>query len=224
MIKRFSVHMAAAAALSTMMMTAPGALAADLLPPPPPEFRPSVYDWSGAYVGGLVSAVMVDALYVPFAGNDPNLDGDGILGGVYAGYNYQMGNFVMGVEGDALFGEVDPNNLLDQVDQDIDFMATIRGRLGYAHDRTMAYITGGVAFMDSEILLTGPFAGQSDSNSHTGYVVGGGLEHAWTDNMVGRIEYLYASFDTEQYDFPAGSLSYDPEDIHMVRFGGAWKF
>ncbi len=225
MMKRFSLRMAAAVALSTLMTSAPSALAADLLPPPPPppEIRTSVYDWSGAYVGGMISGVMVDATYVPLAGPDPNLDGDGVLGGVYAGYNYQMGNFVLGIEGDAQFGEVNPNNLLDNVDQDIDFMATIRGRLGYAHDRTMAYFTGGVAFMDSEIILPG-FGGESDSKSHTGYVLGGGLEHAWTDNMVGRIEYLFASFDTKQYDFAPGSLNYDPDDIHMVRFGGAWKF
>lgn len=222
MIKSFSLHLATGVAAAAMMMSAPAATAADLLPPPPPEFRSSVYDWSGAYIGGMVSGVMVDAVYVPSVGPDPNLDGDGLLGGIYAGYNYQMGNFVMGIEGDALFGEVNPNNLLDQVEQDIDFMATARARLGYAHDRTMAYVTGGIAFMDSEITL--PFFGESQSKSHTGYTVGGGLEHAWTDNFVGRIEYLFASFDVKDYVFTPGSVRYDPDDFHMVRVGGAWKF
>ena len=149
MIKRFSLCVAAVAALSTMIVSAPGALAADLLPPPPPEMRSSVYDWTGVYVGGMITGVFVDSNYLPIGGADPNLDGDGTLGGVYGGYNYQMGSFVMGVEGDVQFGEVDPNNILDQVTQEIDFMATVRGRLGYAHERTVAYVTGGVALMDS---------------------------------------------------------------------------
>lgn len=223
MIKRISAYMAATAALSTMLMSAPSALAADLPEaPPPPEMRSSVYDWSGAYVGGMVSGIFVDSNYLPIGGADPNLDGDGTMGGIYAGYNYQMGNFVMGIEGDVQFGEVDPNNILDEVDQEIDFMATVRARLGYAHDRTMAYVTGGVAFMDSEITL--PAFGESASHSHTGYTFGGGLAHAWTDSLVGRIEYLYANFETKDYVYTPGIVRYYADDFHMVRFGGAWKF
>ena len=222
MIKRFSKRVAAAAALSTMIMSAPAALAADLLPPPPPEMRSSVYDWSGAYVGGIITGVFVDSNYLPIGGADPNLDGDGTIGGVLAGYNYQMGNFVMGVEGDVQFGEVDPNNILDQVTQEIDFMATLRARLGYAHDRTLAYATGGVAFMDSEITL--PAFAESDSNSHTGYTLGGGLEHAWTDSLLARVEYLYANFNTKNYTYTPGTVRYYADDFHMFRFAGAWKF
>ncbi len=222
MFSRVSLNFAAAAAVSMMVFT-PAAQAADPLPPPPPpEFRPAVYDWSGAYIGGIIAGVFVDGDYVPVGSPDPDLNGDGILGGIYAGYNYQAGSFVFGVEGDALFGEVDPQNILDGVVQDIDFMATIRARLGFAHDRTMAYVTGGVAFIDSEITL--PAFGESDSNSHTGYVVGGGLEHAWTDNFVGRIEYLFADFDEKTYNYTPGQVIHGPENVHMVRFGGAWKF
>lgn len=222
MIKRLSVRMAAAAALSTMMMSAPSALAADLTEPPPPEFRSSVYDWSGAYIGGLITGVFVDSTYIPIGAADPNLGGDGIMGGIYGGYNYQMGNFVMGVEGDVQFGSVDPRNIIDEVEQDIDFMATLRARLGYAHDRTMAYVTGGVAFMDSEITL--PAFGESQSEWHTGWTIGAGLEHAWTDAFVGRIEYLYADFGTEDYVFTPGTVRYYADDFHMVRAGAAWKF
>ena len=222
MIKSISLRMAAAVAVSTLMLSAPFANAADIDPPLPPEIRSSVYDWSGPYIGGVVSGVMVDAYYIPSVGPDPNLDGDGIMGGVMAGYNYQMGSFVLGLEGDAMFGEVNPDNQLDMVEQDIDFMASIRGRLGWAHDRTLAYFTGGVVFMDSEITL--PFFGESDSKSHTGWTVGGGLEHAFTDHLTGRIEYSFAEFDTKDYSYTPGTVRYTPDDFHIVKFGGAWKF
>lgn len=222
MPKSFYLRTVAASAIAAFLISAPAAEAADLLPPPPPEIRTSIWDWSGAYVGGAFAGVYVDGLYTPSVGPDPDLRGDGMMGGLYAGYNYAIGNIVMGLEGDAMFGEVDPRNQLDQVNQEIDFWASVRARAGYAHDRTMAYVTGGVAFMDSEITL--PAFSESQSHSHVGYVVGGGLEHAWSDYFVGRIEYLFSSFDTKDYVFTPGTVNYEPNEVHMVRFGGAWKF
>ncbi len=222
MFSRVFVKFATTVAMSALMMFPPAAQAADLLPPPPPDIRDSIYDWSGGYLGGLLSFVFIDNQYLPIGAADPDLSGDGYLGGIYAGYNYQTGNLVMGIEGDVLFGEVDPRNIIDQVDQDVDFMATVRARLGFAHDRTMAYVTGGVAWLDSEISL--PAFGESASNTHFGYVVGGGLEHAWTDNFVGRIEYLFADFEDETYTYTPGQILTGIDEVHSVRFGGAWKF
>ena len=68
-----------------------------------------------------------------------------------------------------------------------------------------------------------PAFGESDSNTHIGFVVGGGIEHAWTDNFIGRLEYLYASFDEETYNFTPGTVISE-FDAHMVRAGAAWKF
>jgi outer membrane immunogenic protein len=222
MIKSFSMRMAAAVAVTTLMLTAPVAQAADLLPPPPPEMRTSVYDWSGAYIGAGFMGVGVDSNYVPVGNPDPNLDGDGPMGSLYAGYNYQMGSYVMGIEGDVSFGHVDPNNILDEVEQEIDFMASLRARIGWVHDSTMIYGTAGIAWADSEITL--PAFGESDSKTHTGYIIGGGVEHAFTNHLVGRMEYMFADFNEKTYTYTPGQVITGLDEVHMVRVGGAWKF
>ena len=232
MVKRPLHYAASALAAAIVFSGVSSALAADLPPPPPPiEIRDSVFDWSGIYVGGFAGFGFIDNRYLPTPGSDPVLSGDGYMIGAYAGYNYQIDNFVMGLEGDVSFGSIDPVNLIDQVEQDVDFFSSIRARLGYAHGRTMAYVTGGVAWADSEIYL--PAFDEADSKTHFGYVVGGGLEHAWTDNFVGRIEYLFADLGNETYDYPGAAIAVGAatatidtgmDELHQVRFGGAWKF
>ncbi len=228
MFKRYFNNTASAIAAAMVLSSAGAVLAADLPPPPPPpiEIRDAVYDWSGAYIGVNAGLGFGDSTYIPSGSPDPDLAGDGYLIGGYAGYNYQMSNFVMGIEGDVSFGEVNPENTIDQVEQDVDLFASIRARLGYAHGRTLAYLTGGVAWADSEIYL--PQFDASESKTHFGYVVGGGLEHAWTDNFVGRIEYLFADLGSKDYDFPQAcatcTIDLDMDDFHIVRAGAAWKF
>ena len=222
MIKSFSLRMAAAVAMTTMMLAAPVAQAADLLPPPPPQMRSSVYDWTGGYIGVSFTGVGVDSNYVPVGAADPNLDGDGPMGGLYAGYNYQTGSYVLGIEGDVNFGHVDPNNLLDEVEQEIDFMAAIRARVGWAHGNTLIFGTAGIAWADSEITL--PAFGESDSHTHTGWTIGGGVEHAFTDHLVGRMEYTFADFDSKTYNYTPGQVITGLDEVHSVRVGAAWKF
>ncbi len=237
MVQRYLISAASAAAVASVIGSATIALAADLPPPPPPpvEIRESVYDWSGLYVGVNAGAGFADSHFRPDGGSDPDLSGDGYLIGGYAGYNYQMNNFVVGIEGDVSYGDVNPENRLWHPDvgpafQDVDFFATIRARLGYAHGNTLAYVTGGAAWADSELRLPVQ-PDESDSQTHFGYVVGGGLEHAWTENFITRVEYLYADLGTESYNYP-NSCSTAPDcnvnvnmaDFHVVRAGAGWKF
>jgi outer membrane immunogenic protein len=233
MVQRSLLGTASALATAFMISGTATALAADLPPPPPPpvEIRDSVFDWSGIYVGINTGIGFADGNYVPTATADPDLAGDGWMIGGVVGYNYQMNNFVMGIEGDINYGEINPTNLADNVFQDIDFFATLRARLGYAHGNTMAYVTGGMAWADSEVTADVILAADSDSKTHFGWVVGGGLEHAWTDNLTGRIEYLFADLGSETYSYPpsfcgqpACEIDLDLDDFHVVRFGGAWKF
>ena len=96
------------------------------------------------------------------------------------------------------------------------FLGTVRGRLGYAVDRALFYVTGGLAYGGNggSGSVTyypsggGPYAyTSSGNNSNVGYAVGGGLEYAFTPNWTARIEYLFVDRGNKNttYSAPAGA-------------------
>lgn len=198
------------------------------------------FNWSGMYIGAAVGygwsdpEVSFDA--VPNASVEYDLDG--FLGGIYAGYNYQMpNNIVVGVEADINYSDIDGDG--DAIQGGvvnpgyagtarIEWQGSVRGRIGYAFDRILPYFTAGVAFGEIEenffnvpTTVTATF-----SDTFTGWTVGGGLEYAVTDNIILRGEYRYTDFGSE--DFPEVSPYSDPHELevetHDVRFGVAYKF
>ena len=74
-----------------------------------------------------------------------------------------------------------------------DWLATFRGRIGYAFDRWLPYITGGGAYGNVKATVSVPIAGlsASASNNQFGWTVGAGLEYAFLGNWTAKIEYLY---------------------------------
>jgi opacity protein-like surface antigen len=113
------------------------------------------------------------------------VDGDasGFMGGAQIGYNWQFSQFVVGVEGDISATDLDG----------INWLATVRGRLGYAWDRVMPYATAGLAIAEIDT----PFL-SSSSETETGWTAGGGIEVAVSDNVSVRGEYLH--FDLSDID------------------------
>jgi outer membrane immunogenic protein len=179
------------------------------------ELAPA-FNWTGAYIGGQVGYLWGDG-HLEFDGDgfgDP--DPDGWQGGVYIGYNYQMANnVVLGVEADAMFGDVEgfgdgfqddgtPATPGSGVQQDLNWNGAVRLRAGYAVDRFLPYIAGGVAFgdVDAEIFDTGVSVA-SFSETYVGWTIGAGVEYAFTDNMVGRFEYRYTDFVTKIFPRPS---------------------
>lgn len=132
-----------------------------------------VFNWTGFYVGA----------HVGYGWADSGLgDLDGFLGGVQAGYNWQMSrNWVFGVEGD--ISATDMNIGVAGIPIHVDYLATTRARMGYAIDRTMFYVTGGFAF--TRIGALGVHL------SDEGYALGFGVEHALSRNWSAKVEYMY---------------------------------
>src|SRR5919112_4218568 len=173
------------------------ASAADLpirsAPPAPIVAAVPVFTWTGFYVG-------VNAGYgwnandsITVGGVRFDLDDEGgFVGGAQAGYNYQIGSFVVGLEGDiqyADFGgddrfDFDGDGIADDDFNNSDWFGTVRARAGVAFDRALIYATGGFAFADDA----------------TGWTVGGGLEYAFTNNLSAKIEGLYVSLDADNDD------------------------
>jgi outer membrane immunogenic protein len=111
-------------------------------------------------------------------------------------------------------------------------MASLRGRAGIAvnNNRTLLYGTAGAAWADVDYrannALSGVAFGTGSSNTHVGWVAGGGIEHMLTPNLTARIEYLYYGFDS--ITAPAGALGSGPASVDLntqtVRFGLNFKF
>lgn len=203
------------------------ALAADAVVQEEVIVESPAFTWTGVYVGGQVGYVWGDGDFAEDSGDiTSNPKPRGWLGGMYAGYNYQMdNNVVLGGEADfAWTGADDDTDLVhdgggvhDSLSQELQWEGAVRARLGYAVDRFLPYIAGGVAFgrvkTDAE--------GESDDTS-VGWTLGGGVEYAFTDNLIGRAEYRYTDFGNFDSSFHSGSET----DLTTsdVRLGIAWKF
>jgi outer membrane immunogenic protein len=198
------------------------AFAADLpmrtAPPPPPPLPLPVYNWSGFYIGANAGLGWSKAGNVTVS--DPVLGSQlinvgsksGFVGGGQLGYNYQVGEFVMGVEADfqgAAIGKSinwGPYQRLGVVgSSNGQYFGTARARGGYAIDRTLLYVTGGLAYGG---LNPSPLGG---STSNTGYTLGGGVEYAFTNNWTAKVEALYINLSnggTRYINVTNGGLVY----------------
>lgn len=188
-----------------------------------------IFNWTGGYVGIQAGYAWSDGNI--HQNNGPGFvetDPDGFLGGVYAGYNYQMSrNIVIGAELDIVYANVDGSGQIFAAPglpfpggvgtEELNWSGAARLRLGYAIDRFLPYIAGGVAFGDIDISSnTGV---PSFGDTFTGWTVGAGLDYAMTTNLLLRAEYRYTDFGTES--LPAGVVDLKTNE---VRLGIAYKF
>jgi outer membrane immunogenic protein len=201
---------------------ATSALAADLPtrkapPPPTPAYAPPAFTWTGFYIGVNGGYGFGDLTKSNFG--SPS---GGLVGGT-AGYNYQIGQFVAGVEGDLDWADLNKSgvNAIAPYKTDIDSLATVRARAGFAVDRALLFVTGGYAGAEMNASYAG-IGSQSDWRS--GGVIGGGLEYAFTDNISAKAEYLYAPFYDKSYFGGTPGAEKSGLDLSLVRAGLNYKF
>jgi outer membrane immunogenic protein len=209
------------------------ALAADVVTEPPPEVVVApVFSWTGGYIGGQVGYLWGEGDASSPTLGDSEIEPDGWLGGVYVGYNYQFtNNVVLGIDADFAWTGADDESTIflagvdnGTLETELDWEGAVRARLGYAVDRFLPYVAGGVAFgrLSGEAFdLAGVSLG-SDDETNTGWTLGVGLEYAFTDNIIGRAEYRYTDFgDFDNIDGVDFSTDLTTND---VRLGIAYKF
>jgi outer membrane immunogenic protein len=176
------------------------AAAADLAARPytkAPAAAIAINNWTGFYLGAMGGYAQ------------ENSDGIGTLSGGFAGgtagYNWQMGNIVLGLEADAAWADVGATAGivgLASLSSKIRDMGTVRGRVGYAFDSVLIYGTGGYAWADNRMTATFLGLSASDSHFHSGWTVGAGVEVMFAPKWSVKAEYLYRSFQGETYNFP----------------------
>lgn len=193
----------------------------------------AAFTWTGGYVGAQTGYVWGDG---SFEGIDDyaNPEPAGFMGGLYAGANYQFGNnVVVGVEADLAWSGADDSALVYDsagipwpadypVVQEISRTGAVRARLGYAVDRWLPYVAGGVAFAAVDQRLVG--ADGNFNTTYTGWTLGLGTEYAFSDNLIFRAEYRYADLGSETFDLqglPPLEIGLKTSD---VRIGVGYKF
>ncbi len=212
------------------------ALAADLPAQPiepAPVTMPIAYDWTGFYVGAQIGYAW-GSTDIDIDGTDIELspDADGVVGGLFIGYNVMFNQVVVGLEADieatSISGDDDwddDNGDLWHGDNDSNWQGSVRARLGYAFDNFLPYIQGGVAFLDRDVSVhfEGTDTRVEDSDTFTGWTVGAGFEYGFTPNITARVEYRYTDFVDSDFDFDGNDVNADLT-TNAVRVGVAYKF
>ena len=222
----------------------------------------SVYDWTGFYLGGSVGGVRQQAstsyssdpsfassggLFAPALttgtlASSSSQDGAGVLGGVIAGYNWQLSSLVYGIEGDWSWTGVRPTSSISPVpafafptlttitETRTDWLATVRGRIGFlATPQTLLFATGGLAVGEirasTNIIPSGGTSScatnffcsnGNTSSTRVGWTVGAGVEQAFASNWTVKVEYLH--YDLGRVSYIAGEASTFPA---FLAFAGA---
>lgn len=206
--------------------------AADITLPLKAPIAAQIYNWNGFYLGG-------HAGYGFGRGNavvqDPDTQASGHvfggqIGGVQAGYNYVLPSRVLlGIEADAMM----PNYFLSNgaawtgasahhgFTEQVDYIATLRGRLGYVFGNWMVYGTGGLALSSSQVTRSSLSTDDELTKGlmRTGWAAGGGIEYGFARDWSARLEYLHAHFGQWNTEFAPGSTYASAMNFSAIRLG-----
>ena len=192
------------------------------MPVKAPVYMP--YNWTGLYVGINGGGGWGQSNWSGPAGttSDFNVSG-GVVGGT-VGYNWQMNQLVFGLEGDIDWSNIRGTSTAavcaGTCETRNNWLGTARGRIGYAFDRFLPYITGGLAVGDIKADLSG--AG-STTQAKAGWTLGGGLEVAIAGPWTAKVEYLYADLGNGRCDTCAGGADVSFH-TNLVRGGINYRF
>lgn len=173
------------------------------------------------------------ALTGNYCGTPFELESEGWLGGVQLGANWQRGVIVLGIEGDLGYLGIKEDHVLLRPFEDRDFASvefgwygTATGRLGYALDRSLLYVKGGLAVarieteaadIDGSAIYEGSHI--RSTQTEIGWALGGGIEHALGDRLSVKAEYLYMDFGSETSRSPDGDIYEHENQLHTAKIG-----
>ena len=211
-MKRFLLAGATLLALATAQPT----LAADApVYKGPAPAAIAVFNWSGFYIGGHAGWAWANSdwtfqntnFFGP-VGRQAGFRTDGGLAGAQVGFNYQTGNFLVGIEGTWSYSRLDRTivspvfALTDQWRTEIKSLYTVAARLGAIWDRSLWYVKGGWAGGCVNLSATSTFGGATLWNpgcDRSGWVIGAGIEYMLAPNWIFGLEYNYIDLGSKTY-------------------------
>jgi outer membrane immunogenic protein len=168
----------------------------------------NAYSWAGPYLGGNLGYEWGSV------SNNPTKP-SGFVGGIQAGYNFQNGPWVFGVEGDIQAAGADDTFAPWKFSNP--WFGTVRGRAGYAFNNILFYGTAGLAFGE----LRAETFGWTGSHSTIGWTAGVGAEFGIAPNWSAKIEYLFLDLSSSQFAITGVSNGYS---ANVVRAGVNYHF
>jgi outer membrane immunogenic protein len=240
-----------AIAASSLLAFAATASASDLARGPryqPSPLLQATSTWDGFYVGGNLGGGWANAHSdfstsgTVFGTADNHMTG--FLGGAQLGYNWQRGPYVFGAETDFQLSNIKGSlstscpaaqcgvALAASYDQKMPWFGTVRGRVGYAQDGWLLYVTGGYAYTRLTTNATASAgaisASLSQQDFRSGWTAGGGVELALTPRWSLKAEYLYLDFGNNNTTYTLPGLptvtSATKLNMNMVRTGVNYRF
>jgi outer membrane immunogenic protein len=176
-------------AISVAAVTGAGTAAgADLPRGPAPYYQPAppVYNWNGFYAGLNIG---YEWGKVTNSGFNPS----GVAGGGQLGYNWQIGQFVLGGETDIQASAADDTFAPYKFSNP--WFGTLRGRAGFAINNVLLYATAGLAYGG----LKAELGSLTESKTLVGWTGGVGLEYGFAQNWSAKVEYLYMDLGSRAY-------------------------
>ena len=164
--------------------------------------------WAGPYLGGNLGYAWGSVA------NNPTKP-SGFVGGVQAGYNWQNGSFVFGIEGDIQATGAEDTFAPWKFSNP--WFGTVRGRAGYAFNNVLFFGTGGLAFGE----LRATTFGVTESHTNAGWTLGAGAEMGFAQNWSAKIEYLYVDLANSNFVITGASNGYR---FGLIRAGVNYRF
>jgi outer membrane immunogenic protein len=231
--------------LAALIVAPLAANAADLPSKKAPVVAPAVsapvFTWTGCHVGINAGVGSLHSSYdAEVAGDLGSNTGTGAIAGGQIGCDYQINNFVFGVQGSFDAASLKGSNTIEQdgpsvetIETKADWLATATARAGIlVQPQFLLYVTGGAAWMqtsftDSNPTYSTPYTG-SAKTTHTGWLIGGGAEYALNTNWSVFVEYNYIKFSGKTVDIAYSDATNDnvamKHDLNRVMVGVNYKF
>jgi len=217
------------------------------------------FSWQGFYVGGQIGGSWSDTDYKVREAANTNANGavtewekshhspdaDGFIGGIYAGYNFDISNnIILGVETDFVWSDMEDSSrrvfndgaglkVADKYSVKQKWQGATRLRAAYAIDRFLPYISAGVAygrldtknkFHFSQTGASGIDTSESHEDTFVGWTIGAGFDYAVTNNIIARLEYRYTDLGDKTFTFNGNDRHKIDYKTNDIRVGVAYKF
>jgi len=222
-----------AASLAALLVSATAAKAADIVHYQEPEVK-SAFSWTGLYGGAQMGWGWADAKSKMKKDKavlgKKSLSPEGVMGGIYAGYNYQFSDaIILGLDTDFVFSDLGDKKKVKALDGTLGarelWNGATRLRAGYTWDRFLPYVAAGVSYGS---LRNSYSEGDDERSSRTktraGWNAGAGLDYAMTDHIILRGEYRFTDFGKDTSKIAPDEKYSKKWKQNDIRLGVAYKF